>query len=148
MGWLDLKVGSRIYLDTAPIIYIVEQVPEYQTVLHPILEKLAADEILLFSSELTLTEVLVMPLKNQNQALVNFYDRFLQAYVNLQPITISILRNAAQLRAIQNFKTPDAIHAATAEVAQCDLLITNDRAFSRLHTMPVVVLRDLIELQP
>jgi predicted nucleic acid-binding protein len=144
MGQLDLKLGSRVYLDTAPIIYIVEQVPEYQAILHSLLEKLAAGEIDFFSSELTLTEALVMPIKNQNQALVNFYDRFLHTYLNLQPITVPILKNAAQLRATQNFKTPDAIHAATAQITQCDLLITNDRTFSRLRTIPVIVLRDLI----
>ncbi|MEM8638001.1 MAG: PIN domain-containing protein [Cyanobacteria bacterium P01_G01_bin.54] len=114
MGQIDLKVGSHVYLDTAPVIYIVEQIPDYQAVLRPLLEKLNAGEITLFSSELMWIEVLVMPLRNENQALVNFYGRFLKTYVNLQPIITSILKNAAQLRAAQNFKTPDAIHAATA----------------------------------
>ncbi len=51
---------------------------------------------------------------------------------------------AAQLRATSGLKTPDAIHAATALEHGCTLFVTNDPAFRRLTTVPVVILGDLL----
>jgi len=48
------------------------------------------------------------------------------------------------LRASSGLKTPDAIHAASALVAGCTHLITNDPAFRRVPNLVVVVLSDLI----
>jgi predicted nucleic acid-binding protein len=44
--------------------------------------------------------------------------------IKLQPITLSILREGANLRAKTKFKTPDAIHVATALSLNCDLFLT------------------------
>jgi predicted nucleic acid-binding protein len=54
------------------------------------------------------------------------------------------LRQAAQLRAQYNLKTPDAIHAATAMEVGCAQFITNDDGFRRVLSLPVVVLKDLL----
>lgn len=64
--------------------------------------------------------------------------------VEVFPITFDILREAANLRAKQNFKTPDAIHTATARIANCTYLLTNDPAFRRLSSLQIIVLSDLI----
>ena len=37
------------------------------------------------------------------------------------PITRNILMRAARLRATENFRTPDAIQVATAQLQACDL---------------------------
>jgi predicted nucleic acid-binding protein len=66
------------------------------------------------------------------------------SHVELIPITVPILRTAAKLRAEQNLKTPDAIHAATAALSNCDFLISNDEGFRRLTSVSVIILNDLI----
>jgi len=48
------------------------------------------------------------------------------------------------LRATTKLKTPDAIHAATALVASCALIVTNDAGFRNLPGLPVAILSDLI----
>jgi predicted nucleic acid-binding protein len=57
---------------------------------------------------------------------------------------LDILRESANLRAGENLKTPDAIHATTATASNCQYLLTNDAAFKRVQNLDVVVLSDLI----
>ena len=65
--------------------------------------------------------------------------------IRLLPITPLILRAAAGLRAaLSKLRTPDAIHAATADSAGSTLVLTNDAAFRRIPNLPVVVLDDLL----
>lgn len=63
--------------------------------------------------------------------------------MRLLPITQAILREAARIRATTKLKTPDALHAATAQLEGCVLFVTNDACFRNLATLPVVILDDL-----
>jgi predicted nucleic acid-binding protein len=55
-----------------------------------------------------------------------------------------VIERAAALRAATSLKTPDAIHAATALIEECTLLVTNDALFRRVPGLNVTVLRDLL----
>jgi predicted nucleic acid-binding protein len=46
-----------------------------------------------------------------------------QLRFSLLPISLDILRESANVRVTQNLKTQDAIHAATAFLANCDYLL-------------------------
>ncbi len=90
-------------------------------------------------------EVLVLPLKNNDPALVSAYEQaLLRTEMRLLPITLSVLKQAARLRAVHNLRTPDAIHAATAIDTGCVAFITNDRAFKQVPALPVQVLDELL----
>lgn len=145
MGKLTFPHGSRLYFDTAPIIYSVEEHAVYWPELQPIWKAFSVGELQIVTSELSLLETLIRPIRDDNADLTQTYDELLTGgEVFLFPINISILRAAAELRAQQNFKTPDAIHAATATLSNCDYLISNDTGFRRLTTIDVVTLSDLI----
>ena len=64
--------------------------------------------------------------------------------VRTLPVTASILRDAARIRAAINLKTPDAIHAATALAAGCVQFITNDAGYRKHSSLPVVILKDIV----
>lgn len=64
--------------------------------------------------------------------------------MQLIPVTLSLLRGAANLRANTNLKTPDAIHAATAINAGCTLFLTNDNGFLNVTNLLVVMLREVL----
>lgn len=145
MGQLSFPLLAAVYLDTAPIIYSVEKHADYWQLLTPLWNALKASEIEVFTSELTLLETLVQPIKQNNNALVAAYETLLtKTEIRLQPINADILREAANLRAIQNFKTPDAIHAATAATSNCAYFVTNDNGFKRLSNFDVIVLGELL----
>ena len=57
--------------------------------------------------------------------------------MRLLPITQSILREAAGC-ATTKLKTPDALHAATAQQAGCVLFVTNDAGFRGVAGLPLV----------
>ncbi len=145
MGTLILPVSGIVYVDTSPVIYSVEENAMYSQLLEPLWDELKAGQLIVVSSELILLETLVVPLKNNDGALIAAYENILtMSDLDLFPITTQILREAAQLRATANLKTPDAIHAATALSINCAQFITNDFAFRRVPNLPVVVLDEVL----
>jgi predicted nucleic acid-binding protein len=145
MGTLSIQVPSLIYLDTSPVIYSVEKFPEYVSLLAPLWLRLQVGEIEIVSSELILMETLVLPLRNSDSILINAYEQLLiSSEMRLIPISQSILRQAANLRAKNNIKTPDAIHAATALSVSCNQFITNDKGFHNVPGLPVVILSEIL----
>ncbi|HAZ46478.1 MAG TPA: VapC toxin family PIN domain ribonuclease [Cyanobacteria bacterium UBA11369] len=145
MGQLTIPSSATVYLDTSVIIYTVEANTNYYSILQPLWLKFQTGEIELITSELTLMEALVLPLKNANTALVSDYEQLLlYSEIQLVPITQSVLRNAANLRATTNLKTPDAIHAATSLSEDCTLFLTNDSGFRNVPNLSVVILSEVL----
>lgn len=147
MGQLTLPSSAIVYVDTSVIIYTVEANPTYYSLLQPLWLKFQTGEIELVTSELTLMETLVLPLRNANTSLVSDYELLLSSSeIQLVPITRAVLKNAANLRATTNLKTPDAIHAATVLDASCTLFLTNDSGFRNVPNLPVVIVSEVLAL--
>jgi predicted nucleic acid-binding protein len=127
------------------VIYRIEQIEPYLTAAAPLWDALDAGTVQVATSELTLLEVLVKPLRDGNFTLAALFRSMLLGTAGLTcyPITRAVLESAAQLRAAQQLKTPDAIHAATAVAAGCTLLVTNDPAFRRVSGLNVAVLSEV-----
>ncbi|MDB9512613.1 PIN domain-containing protein [Kamptonema animale CS-326] len=145
MGQLILPSFSTIYVDTSVLIYSLEGNLDYISLLQPLWLKFQAGEIEIVSSELILMEVLVAPFKRAENFLVNAYEQLLfSTRMRLIPISQSVLRNAAQMRASSNLKTPDALHAATALSINCSVFLTNDKGFRNVPNLPTVILSEVL----
>ncbi|MBD2413649.1 VapC toxin family PIN domain ribonuclease [Nostoc calcicola FACHB-389] len=146
MGQLILSNAARVYVDTVTVIYAVEQTPTYGVLLNPLWNSLQARTLEVFSSELTLMETLVVPLRNSDTFLVDAYERLLRSpQMQLIPISQSILREAARLRAsTPSLRTPDAIHIATATTSGCTQFLTNDRQLRTATNLPIVILDEVL----
>ena len=145
MGALTLPASGLVYIDTMTLIYTVERYPAYWPLLEPMWQAAQAGTIEIVSSELTLLESLVGPLKKGDPALEQAYEQaLLGTEMRLQSITQSILREAARLRATTKLRTPDALHAATGQQVRCVLFVTNDVGFRGVPGLPVVILDDLL----
>jgi len=145
LGQLTFPPSSKVYLDTAPIIYSVEKHADYWQNLVSLWQLLKSGEIEVITSELTLLETFVQPIRQNNKILIAAYETLLtKTEIELFPITLDVLRESANLRAAENLKTPDAIHAATAAAANCQYLLTNDPIFKRIQTLDVIVLSNLL----
>lgn len=147
MGSLILPLAGTVYVETPAIIYTVEPHPVYAPLLRPLWEAAQAQSLQIITSELTLLEALVHPLRRQDLVLQAAYERLLLATpeVKLLPLSQDVLREAARLRAvIPGLRTPDALHAATALIAGCTLFLTNDTGFRRVPGLPLVILDDVL----
>ncbi len=114
------------YLDTNAVIRFVES--EDSSLLF-LFEQAAAGSIRLVTSELTLAEVLVGPLKDGDTKLAKIYEEFLTSddALEVRPVDRSVLHRSAEIRASLGNKGPDAIHIATALLCECSLLFSADQ---------------------
>jgi predicted nucleic acid-binding protein len=140
-----LKATQRLYIETTPLIYYVEVNPAYIARMDAIITAVENGAPLAYSAVLTLTEVLVHPLREGNDTLKRQYRYILVNNKDLQllPITTRIAEAAADLRARYNLRTPDALHVATAIDVGCDAFLTNDVAIKRVAEITVLVLDEL-----
>lgn len=145
MGKLILPARGTVYVDANALIYRVEEIEPYLARTRELWQAVDAGTAQIVTSELTLLEVLVKPLRDADVRLQQLYQRLLTQVPNVRslPISSDILRAAAQLRAERQLKTPDAIHAATALVTDCALFLTNDAGFTRVPALPVVLLSEI-----
>jgi predicted nucleic acid-binding protein len=128
----------RYYLDSAPIIYLIEQVQPYASAVR---RKLSAQGLVLISSELTRLECRVKPLRNGDAALLqDFDDYFANSIAEIVPLTRDVIDRATEIRAQFNFKTPDSIQLAAAVAANSAVFLTNDHRLSSFIAIAIEVI--------
>lgn len=132
-------------MDANCFVYSVEHIEPYYTILDIVWQSVKSGNLRIVTSEMTLLEVLVKPIKMEATNTVDAFRAvlYLQSEARMMPITQPVLEKAAVLRATTNLKTPDAIHVATALLSSCSLLITNDTAFRQATGIPVQILNDV-----
>jgi predicted nucleic acid-binding protein len=86
----------------------------------------------LFTSTLTLGEVLVKPAERGNDALRHRYEDTLAHSARLIAFDRETARRYAEIRRNRSIRPPDAIQLACAAHVGVDLFITNDDRLSRL----------------
>lgn len=140
-----LTLSGRIYLDTNIFIYALEGYPTFRTALATLFDALDRQELTAVTSELTLAEALVKPFLDRSVEREAAYLRMLQSSASLQmlPVNRDVLVAAARLRADTSIKLPDAIHAATAQIAGCSYFLTND---SHVKIIPGLTILSLTQL--
>lgn len=151
MGMKDLIRGKRLYLDTNVLIYLFEGFPTFRHVLTEMTECADAGEASLFTGEITIAELMVIPFKKDQPALIKFYMEALEdkRFIKLLPSTQKVYLKTAYLRATQpKMKTPDAIHVATAVEGAMDVFITNDAGIKTPDGLERLLLSDLIPANP
>ncbi|MGF2035928.1 MAG: type II toxin-antitoxin system VapC family toxin [Nostoc sp. CmiVER01] len=134
---------SRLFLDTAPVIYFVERNPQFVNLVEPIFERLSND-ITAVVSGITLSECLVgairLGLAELEQA---FVDVLQQEQVVFVEINAAIAREAARIRVRYNLQLPDALQVVAAIIAGCEAFLTNDAALKRVTELKVLVVCEL-----
>lgn len=140
---LALYGASRIYFDTAPLIYWIEERPQYFPMVQPVFEAIGRGLKTGISSYITLLEVLVLPLRDRRFDLVSKYRNLLLSDPNVEVVTIErdVSESAARLRAkYSGLKSPDAIHLAAAQIRGADLFLTNDQRLNQITEVKIVSL--------
>jgi len=144
---LTLPESGTVYLDANGFIYSIERIDPYRSMLDTLWLTVSVGQVKVVTSELTLLEVLVKPLKVGDATTATLFRTVLKHTPDVQMlrITQSVLEAAANLRATLGLKTPDAIHVATALLNNSVLFVTNDSAFRRVTDLNVTVLSELFK---
>ncbi len=141
-----LRRHRRVALDTSIFVYHVQGNPRYLPATDHLFAWLERPLSNAVTSCISVTELLVQPIRESDEKLVGEFFLLLTRYPHLEwmPTTVPIAALAARFRATYRLRTPDALQAATAVYSAATGLITNDVSFRRLTEIQVLVLDDLL----
>ncbi|MBK8698026.1 MAG: type II toxin-antitoxin system VapC family toxin [Deltaproteobacteria bacterium] len=120
---------NRLYLDACAIIYLVEAVdPFHAHVARRLQLHGAGGESDVVTSLLSRLECRTRPLRDGDERLIARYDAFFSARrLVLSELSPGVIERATVLRARHGFKTPDALHLASAIEMGASVFLTGDR---------------------
>lgn len=138
---------NRIFFDTAPIIYYLDNDEKYFEKIRRALYGCFNQAAELVTSVITVEEYCVHPYKTGNLSKVEQLDNFLKAAgFSVTDIDIGTARAAASLRArYPGFKSMDALQLASAMEYNCDLFLTNDTQLRQCGEIRVMLADELSE---
>jgi predicted nucleic acid-binding protein len=145
MGVKDFLARHRtIAIDTNIFISVFAREPLGERVV-PIIDAVANKRTHEFiASVLSFAECAVLPYREGNWAALDQIKLMFQMpNLTVCPMDEEVAEEAARVRAVYNFKMPDAIIAATAIVHGADVLLTNDRLLAGIKEIPVSWLEPL-----
>ncbi|MGH7354718.1 MAG: type II toxin-antitoxin system VapC family toxin [Candidatus Rokuibacteriota bacterium] len=121
---------SRVFWDTNLFIYLIEGSGERARRVVSLRERMLARGDHLYTSALTLGEILVKPAEAGDAALQQQYEQTIGAGAVILPFDQPAARVYAAIRKDRSIRPPDAIQLACAVNARVDLFITNDERLS------------------
>jgi predicted nucleic acid-binding protein len=122
---------SRVFFDSNLFIYLLEDRGPLAERVMSLRQRMVERNDRLFTSALTLGEVLGKPIQAGEHALAARYRRELPKAATILPFSADAAPHYARIRAGRGVKPPDAIQLACAAAAEIDLFITNDDRLSR-----------------
>jgi predicted nucleic acid-binding protein len=132
-----LPEGALLLIDSAPIIYVLEDHPKFASRFEPLFEAHAAGRLRFAVTTVTIAEVLTGPMKASDEALAQRYRAILESWRPV-PLDVDIAESAARLRASLRLGLADAVQAASALAINAAALVTHDRDFSRVRSLRVL----------
>jgi predicted nucleic acid-binding protein len=137
LGFGDLPHGALLLIDSAPVIYVLEDHPRLASRFRPLFDAHAVGRLRFAVTTITIAEVLMGPLGAGDDALAQRYRAIFESW---RPVAldVSIAENAARLRASLRLKLADAVQAASALAINAAALVTHDRDFSRVRSLRVL----------
>ena len=146
MEWIDDLQEKTVGLDTAPLIYFIEENPAYIETVRFFFEAMDRGDFLVVTSTVTLLEVLVHPLRSNNRELATEYrDILLNSKLMTIEVSSAIAEQAAQLRAAHNIRTPDAIQISAALNAGATHFFTNDVRLPEIPSIQILSIDALVK---
>ena len=135
---------KKVFLDTAPFIYFLDNDPNFGTKTEQIISNFIREGKYITSSCISAAEYLVYPYRVGNNAKVNAFWKFVyDNYIVLSPINKDIVIETAKIRAeYRHIKTADALQLAAAVCSGCDLFLTNDKQLKQFNKISCVTIEE------
>ncbi len=134
-----LEDNALVTVDTAPIIYLLEDNPQFAEKFYPLFQQIESGRIRGVISPITIAEVVAGPLSFNNEILANRYFTVLSSTPWIvQNLSAELSFLAARIRIRYQLKLPDAIQIATAVHTGSSALITHDRDFHGVDEIKIL----------
>jgi predicted nucleic acid-binding protein len=137
-------IGSKLFIDTAPVIYLVEKNPKFFDQVSYFFVESIKEEKSLVTSILMLSEVAIKPYKTSKSELLTKFERTIKSLFQIYTITWEVADLSAKLRAkYPSLKAVDSLQLATSIIYKFECFITNDRRLKAIREIPVKIIKDL-----
>jgi predicted nucleic acid-binding protein len=146
LGLIDEIRGQRVFVDTSIFIYFIERDPKYLNTVKPVFFEIDAGNIDAITSTITLLEVLVLPFRKNNQALVEKYRTLIlnSEHLTTYEIFHEVSLLSSQFRARYSIRTPDAIQMAVGVLYGARAFLTNDANLKVVKDIKILILDDFL----
>jgi len=134
---------SRVFWDTNLFIYLFEDFGGFTSQVATLRSRMLTRGDELFTSAVTLGEILVKPMQKGDAKAVAYYQKLLTTTAAVLPFEEKAAVVYARLRGDRSLRPPDAIQLACAASAGVDLFITND---ARLHSKQISGIQFIVPL--
>lgn len=123
---------AKVFFDSNLFIYLFEGHRQFGERVRSMRESMLDRKDELVTSAMAVGEVLVMPVRSGNLALVERYEAYFQGpNITVIPFDFEASRRFARIRTEPLIGRADAAHLACASVAGVDLFVTNDDRLAR-----------------
>jgi predicted nucleic acid-binding protein len=126
---------TSLYLDTNILISLFEGQHPRQLTLRAFMNlAIGSGNVAFHTSALSFSELLVKPYRTKDEVLAQHYLQLARStdWLTVHQVAPIVIETAAALRAGTSLRLPDAIHVATAMLADCDHILTFDVGITSL----------------
>ena len=138
MDWAAVPDGALLLVDSAPLIYHLEDNAQFAHRFVGLFEAAAAGRVLIAISTITVAEVLTGPYQHGRDTLARRIESALREHA-IHPLSTDIAVQAARLRQRYRLRLPDAIQLATALEIDAYALVSHDRDFSGVQDVRILM---------
>jgi predicted nucleic acid-binding protein len=137
---------ESIFIDTSPLIYLIENHPKYGAIVDNFIEEKFYKEALFTTSVISISEFQVGPKKKKLSQPVEDLDLLLAKFhFMIFNITREIADIASSMRAKYQFlHGMDSFQIALAVQHNCKIFFTNDAQLKSIREVNIILVNDLI----
>lgn len=138
--------GQRVYIDTNIFIYFLERHESYFDSVLPFFQLFNDGVSLAYTGDAVVAETLYKPYQINDALRVSEFKEFFNndEFITVLPHTKKVFELAAELAPKRGMKLIDALHYATAAIAGCRFILTNDRGFASSDAIEVLYLEGIV----
>ena len=136
---------KRIFYDTNPLIYYLEQSDVYLGRMKQFLKEQSEADADFVTSTITVGEYLTKPYKDDDEKLIADFKGFISVYdFDVVPISWEIAEEAAKIRGkYKGFKLMDSLQLATAKHSGCDAFVSNDLQLRQFAGLDILIVDEM-----
>lgn len=142
---LSELTGHSVYIDANIFIYFLDGNEPFSSMVLPFLEAVINGDIIGYTGDAVIAEVMVYPYKKGNLATIERFKAFFaqENFLSILSHDARAFDFASQLSGTKGMKLVDSLHMATAIQAGCSYFITHDKGIKAVDKIQIIQLSSI-----